>query len=72
MKITGLILVFVGIVAFLKNTGIIFEFDWSIIWPLLLIVAGIIVKHLGSCHGCYKNASCESCKNGTCTTNCKK
>ncbi len=47
----------VGIVALLRSMGFIDVIDWSIVWPVLLIVAGIILKK-------YKR--CTSCNSGMC------
>ena len=38
----GVVLVFIGGVFLLRNAGILF-FDWWFIWPLLLIVIGVVV-----------------------------
>ncbi len=57
MKITGIILTWVGIVAFLRSMGFIEVIDWSIVWPVALIVVGIILKK-------YKR--CTSCNNSLC------
>lgn len=62
MKIIGIILIFAGVVALLKNTGFIIDFDWSIVWPLLLIALGMAMKFMGH-HG---RGSCGSCKGGSC------
>lgn len=61
MKIAGIALILVGVVAFLNNTGVIFaSMDWSTIWPLLVILAGFAVKHCKSCgSGMCMGGKCE-------------
>lgn len=45
MKLAGLVLVFAGVLALLKNFGMII--DWNLIWPIALIFVGLAVKHMG-------------------------
>jgi hypothetical protein len=40
--VAGLILVVVGIAFVLRNTGVL-EIDWSLLWPLILVLVGIVV-----------------------------
>ncbi len=47
----------VGIISLLRNMGFIEVIDWSIVWPVLLIVLGMILKK-------YKR--CTSCNSGMC------
>ena len=62
MKIAGLVLVLVGIVAFLNNTGIIVVTDWwSIAWPLLIVIVGVWVKHGARCKLCGMGGGCGKC-----------
>jgi len=46
MKIVGIVLVWVGVVALLKSLGIIRIVDWSIIWPVLFIFCFLPTKFL--------------------------
>ncbi|MEK7460461.1 MAG: DUF5668 domain-containing protein [Patescibacteria group bacterium] len=62
MKIIGIALVFVGVVALLKDMGFIVDFGWNTVWPLLLIILGLGLKYMGH-HG---RGSCGSCKGGSC------
>jgi len=81
MKLAGLVLIFVGVIALLKNIGVMV--DWNLIWPIALIFVGFAVKHVGSCkmrgmRGMCKGGSCEEmkCEGGKCEegecTECKK
>lgn len=51
----------VGVIYLLKNIGIIQIVDWSIVWPVLVIIAGFSLKHCKSymMHGMM-------CKGGKC------
>jgi len=85
MKLAGLVLIFAGVLALLKNIGVIVT--WSIFWPIALIFAGMAVKHLGCCRmfmkgGRWGKGGCEggvcegeSCEGGKCEegecTDCK-
>ena len=70
MKIAGIALVWIGVVSLLKSIGVIQIVDWSIIWPVVLIVIGSSLKfckysmmNRGMC-GCGKcgGADCTECK----------
>jgi hypothetical protein len=52
MKIGGMVLMWVGIVALLKNMGFIEVVDWNIIWPVALIILGMLLKHHKRCGSC--------------------
>ena len=70
-KTGGIILTAVGAVMFLYNAGFIYSLDWSIVWPVILMVIGLALscrkRHHGSCGGC---GSCgtgdHKCEGGTC------
>ncbi|MFZ2303448.1 MAG: DUF5668 domain-containing protein [Minisyncoccia bacterium] len=64
MKIAGIVLVWVGVVAFLKGLGIIRIVDWSIIWPVLLIVIGLSLKYVNHSMVCAIGGKCNSCGKG--------
>ena len=64
----GLIVIFVGFIYLMKNLGIITAdvLDWSILWPILVILCGLAFIGKGRCHhfkhhSC-KGESCEDCK----------
>ena len=59
-------MVWVGVIALLKNIGIIQVVDWRIIWPVLVIIAGFSLKHCKSMMygGMCKGGKCEMCGNG--------
>ncbi|MBI5400721.1 MAG: hypothetical protein HZB12_01210 [Candidatus Yonathbacteria bacterium] len=53
MKIVGIVLILVGVVAFLNNTEVIVAgMDWNTIWPLLVIIAGFALKYSKRCGKC--------------------
>lgn len=56
----------VGVVAFLKSLGIIQIVDWSIIWPVALIILGSSLKHTEK-HGmlCMVGGNCGTCGKGS-------
>ncbi|MBI5078009.1 MAG: hypothetical protein HZB11_01405 [Candidatus Yonathbacteria bacterium] len=62
MRITGIALIWIGVIALLKNIGIIQVVDWSIIWPVILIIAGSSFKR--GKHGmmCGMGGKCGMCK----------
>lgn len=73
MKIAGIAMVWFGVVALLKNIGVIQIVDWSIIWPVILIVLGLSMKYCkhsmmysmsGMCRNCGKGASACTAKDG--------
>ncbi len=74
MKTAGVALVWIGVVAFLKSLGIIQVVDWSIIWPVLLIIIGSSLKFCrpmmhgmyGKCGMSGKWAAGEKCGTGAC------
>ena len=86
MKIAGLVLIFAGVLALLKNMGVML--NWNLIWPIGLIFIGFAVKHMGCCKMCgrgrwgkgmmCKGGKCEGmeCEGGKCEggecTECKK
>lgn len=64
----GLVVIFVGFIFLMKNLGIIpaEALDWSVIWPVIVILCGLLVvgkgcRHCGKCHPC-KGGACEDCK----------
>lgn len=84
MKIAGLVLVFAGVIALMKNAG--FIISWNLIWPIALIFVGFAVKgmHCGNMclMGRFGKGMCGSskemeCEGGTCEeegecADCKK
>jgi len=77
MKLAGLVLIFAGVLALLKNVGVMMS--WSLIWPIALIFVGMAVKHIGCRRcgmggwrkGCWwggSRGSCEGmeCRGGVC------
>lgn len=83
MKIAGLVLIFAGVLALLKNIGMIIT--WNIVWPIALIFIGFAVKHTGQyrmfgggCESKEMNNSNEKtgCEGGACggggCGNCEK
>lgn len=61
MNIIGYALVWFGVVAFLKNLGVIQVVDWSIIWPVVLIVIGLSLKHYKHSMTCMIGGKCDVC-----------
>lgn len=66
MKIKGLGIVAFGIIMLLVNKGMISAETWSMVWPVLVIIAGILVSfkhhmwHGGMCGAeCAKGNMCE-------------
>jgi len=68
MRIIGIALVWVGVVSLLKNIGIIEVINWSIVWPVLVIILGFSLRHCKSMmHGITcKGANCDMCVGGKC------
>lgn len=68
MRIAGIALVWVGVVYLLRNIGIIDVINWSIVWPVLVIIAGFSLKHCKSMmHGVMcKGGNCGMCAGGKC------
>ncbi|MGB2580638.1 MAG: DUF5668 domain-containing protein [Minisyncoccia bacterium] len=64
MKIAGIALVWFGVVALLKNIGVIRIVDWSIIWPVLLIILGLSLKHFKHSMACAIGGKCDTCGTG--------
>lgn len=78
-NIVGYTLVWFGVIALLKGLGVIRFVDWSIIWPVILIVAGLSIKHCkhdmmcpwgGRCGMCDNKVSDHKCEGPDCAT-CK-
>ena len=61
MKVAGYALLWFGVVALMKNVGILRVVDWSVIWPVLLIVAGLSLKHYKHSMYCLLGGACDSC-----------
>ncbi|HAO64433.1 TPA: hypothetical protein DCQ44_00430 [Candidatus Taylorbacteria bacterium] len=64
----GLVIVFAGFIFLMRNLGMIpaDALDWSILWPIFIILLGLIVigkghRHHMKCHPC-KGETCEDCK----------
>jgi len=68
MKIVGIILIWCGVVFFLKNNGYIDAVTWTTVWPVLLIIIGSSLKHCRSMmHGMMcKGGNCGMCAGGKC------
>jgi len=63
MKIVGIALILVGVVAFLNNMGVITAgVDWNTVWPLLVILVGFAIKHCKRCVSCGST----KCVGGVC------
>ncbi len=43
MRIIGIVFLAVGIISLLVNYGIVSPATWAIVWPIALIVAGIVI-----------------------------
>lgn len=54
----------VGIVFFLKNTGYIETIDWTVCWPVALIIIGVMMKR--GCRGMCFGKGCGMCKGDKC------
>ncbi|MBI5798607.1 MAG: hypothetical protein HZB10_01605 [Candidatus Yonathbacteria bacterium] len=65
MKIVGITLVWAGVVALLKNIGVIQFVDWSIIWPVLLIIVGASLKYVKHSTICAIGGNCGACGKGS-------
>lgn len=61
MKIAGYTLVWFGVIALLKGLGVIRFVDWSIIWPVVIIVAGLSLKHYKHSAVCLLGGACGEC-----------
>ncbi len=68
MKIVGIILIWCGVVFFLKNNGYIDAVTWNTVWPVILIIIGSSLKHCRSMmHGMTcKGGNCKMCVGGKC------
>ncbi len=66
MKIVGIILIWCGVVLFLKNNGYIDAINWNTIWPVLLIIIGSSLKHYKHSMTCAIGGSCGECVGGKC------
>ena len=65
MKILGIVLVWVGVVYLLKNIGIIQIVNWNIIWPVLIIIVGLSLKHCKHGISCVIGNKCGKCDGGS-------
>lgn len=54
----------VGALYLLQNLGIIRIIDWSVIWPVALIILGISLKHFKHGMMCGVGGRCGVCKVG--------
>ena len=54
----------VGFIALLKNTGLITTISWGIVWPVVLIIAGSMLKH--GCRGKCWGKGCGMCGGNKC------
>lgn len=74
----GIILVIVGLLAFLNNAGLLSAYTMSIVWPITLIVVGTWIILRRRC--CWKKSWGRNCdchddcdhKNGVCAVDEKK
>ncbi|MFA5997155.1 MAG: DUF5668 domain-containing protein [Candidatus Paceibacterota bacterium] len=64
MKVAGYALLWFGVLALMKNVGILRVVDWSVIWPVLLIVAGLSLKHCKHGMMCMAGGKCGMCGKG--------
>ncbi|OIO31040.1 hypothetical protein AUJ77_00880 [Candidatus Nomurabacteria bacterium CG1_02_43_90] len=64
MKIASIVLIWVGIIYLLKSIGIIQVINWSIIWPVLIIILGFSIKHYKHSMMCAVGGKCGACETG--------
>jgi len=64
IKVAGYALVWFGVIGLLKGIGVIRIVDWSIIWPVLVIVLGLSLKHYKHSLTCAVGGNCDSCGKG--------
>ncbi len=63
----GKILVVIGFVFLFKNIADLFGYDWSLVWPIVLIAVGVSMMTSGACRdgvchwSCFSCASCAEC-----------
>ncbi len=61
----GLIIILVGTLFLLRNVGILFDMDWGLLWPLIIILVGLGMLKDGSGHKgwctCW-GGQCDKCK----------
>ena len=62
MKIASIVLTWVGVMYLLKNIGIIQAFNWNIIWPFLVIMLGLSMKHCKHSMMCAVGGKCPACE----------
>ena len=63
MKLVGITLVWVGVIMLLKAIGIIPEVTSGIVWAVVVIILGFMLKH-GCRHGKWgMMGGCKMCKN---------
>lgn len=57
-------MVWVGALYLLQNLGIIAPITWNIIWPVLIIIAGLSLKHINHSMTCAVGGKCGPCGKG--------
>ena len=66
MKIVGIVLVWVGVLFFLKNNTYIDAINWNTVWPVLLIIVGSSLKYFKHGMACGMGGKCGTCAGGKC------
>lgn len=60
----GLIIILIGTLFLLRNVGFLFDMDWGLLWPLIVILVGLSMLnkeggHKGWCN-CW-GGNCDKC-----------
>lgn len=74
---TGFLVTLVGALFLLKNSGVITDISWSVLWPILIILIGVSMmgrsmrweRNSGSFFGKACDCDCDAC--GACETRSK-
>lgn len=53
-----------GALYLLQNLGIIAPIGWSVVWPVIIIIAGISLKHVNHSLRCAVGGKCGVCDIG--------
>ena len=61
----GIVLIIIGFLFLARNLGLLGDVDWNVVWPAMLIIAGVLLmtKH-SRCRGGYWGGNCwhgEAC-----------
>jgi hypothetical protein len=60
----GLIIILIGTLFLLRNVGVLFDMDWGLIWPLIVILLGLSMLKTDGKKGwctCW-GGKCDDCK----------